>query len=273
MGDTGTTASYYVDEAGDFTLFNRRGVPIVGRHGVSKCVMVGVAHVEDPVAAHDALEGLRHNLLQDPYFRKVPSMQPGARKTAACFHAKDDLPEVRREVFHLLQQLNVKVQVAIRRKDILAEHAKTRMRLGGKKLTANELYDDMVKRLFKNLLHKNDTNIITFAQRGKTDRQQALSSAIQRAKSNFERKWGCEIDKEIALRSLKPSEAVGLQIVDYYLWALQRLYERYEDRFFLLLAPRFRLIMDLDDTTKKPYGEWYCDTNPLEMHKIRPVTG
>jgi hypothetical protein len=40
--------------------------------------------------------------LADPYFKGVPSMQADAKKTALFFHAKDDLPEVRREVFRVL---------------------------------------------------------------------------------------------------------------------------------------------------------------------------
>ena len=41
--------------------------------------------------------------MSDPYFNGVPSMQAKARKTALAFHAKDDLPEVRRDVFTLLR--------------------------------------------------------------------------------------------------------------------------------------------------------------------------
>jgi hypothetical protein len=62
-------------------------------------------------------------------------------------------------------------------------------------------------------------------------------------------------------------------VVDYYLWALQRLMERKEDRFFTLLAKDFRLIMDIDDTRAKPYGQWYSDQNPLMLQKIMPATG
>ncbi|MEW5956517.1 MAG: hypothetical protein AB1801_02255 [Chloroflexota bacterium] len=60
----------------------------------------------------------------------------------------------------------------------------------------------------------------------------------------------------------------GLQVIDYYLWALQRLYEQGEERFFLLLAGDYRLIMDLDDKRNKPYGQWYSDSNPLRLDKL-----
>ena len=28
------------------------------------------------------------------------------------------------------------------------------------------------------------------------------------------------------------------------------------------------MIMDLDDKRSKPYGEWYSDSNPLDMRKL-----
>ena len=69
-----------------------------------------------------------------------------------------------------------------------------------------------------------------------------------------------------------PHQFAGLQIADYYLWTLQRLFERGEERFFSLLAPNYRLIMDLDDRRNMPEGEWYSAGNPLTLQKIMPVT-
>ena len=94
--------NYYVDEAGDLTLFNKRGHVIIGKPGVSRVFMVGVAYIPDPDLAYRKIKHLRAELLADPYFKDVPSMQPQGKKTALCFHAKDDLSEVRREVFKVL---------------------------------------------------------------------------------------------------------------------------------------------------------------------------
>jgi len=262
---------FFVDEAGDLTLFDRRGRVIVGQPGVSRVFMVGLAHLPEPDEAARQLERLRAELLADPYFKDVPSMQPDGGKTAMCFHAKNDVPEVRREVFKLLARLRTKVQVAIRRKAELAVAARLAHRLG-QKLRPDAVYDDLVKRLFRNVLHKADENRILFARRGKSARQQALETAIAKAKANFEDKWGIPSDRPTLIRSAYPSESAGLQVVDYYLWALHRLLERGEDRFFKLLAPGYRLIMDLDDTRNRPYGEWYSDSNPLTRAKLKPVT-
>jgi len=270
--DSETVNNYYIDEAGDPVLFDKRGRVIVGREGVSRMFMVGVARLPDPKSAHQKLEGLRAALLSEPYFKGVSSMQPEHRKTALCFHAKDDLPEVRREVFGILPQLGVKVQVALRRKETMVNMAQALHRRG-EKIRFDDFYDDLVKRLFKNLLHKADRNTIVFARRGKSVRLHALEKAIDKAKQNFERSTGIDAASKTSILPAYPSEYAGLQVIDYYLWALQRLYERGEDRFFNLIAKDYRLIMDLDDKRNKPYGQWYSDANPLELKKIKPVAG
>lgn len=78
---------YFVDEAGDLTLFNKRGQVLLGKEGVSNFFMVGVAHLANPAEASRQLEELRQKLLTDPYFRGVPSFRPEAKKTALAFHA------------------------------------------------------------------------------------------------------------------------------------------------------------------------------------------
>ena len=72
--------------------------------------------VADPVALGADLNALRQTLLADPYFSGVPSIQPERRKTAVAFHAKDDLPEVRREVFRVLLRHEIQFVAVVRDK-------------------------------------------------------------------------------------------------------------------------------------------------------------
>ena len=116
-----------------------------------------------PKLAYHKLEKLRDKLLADPYFKGVPSMQPEAKKTAICFHATDDLPEVRREVFKLLPEFGAKVQVAIRRKEYLVKTARL-LHQRQTKISPDDVYDDLVKRLFKRSLHTAEKNRIVFAR-------------------------------------------------------------------------------------------------------------
>ena len=269
MSDEIKFRHYFVDEAGDLTFFDKKGQIIVGQPGASKFFMVGVAQIAEPERVTSELNELRSQLITHPRFRNIASMQPQAKKTAVAFHAKDDHPEIREKVFELIQSFDVKVFIALRSKSEIANQAKEGFKSLGKKLQQNEIYDDLVKRLFRNLLHKADVIQIAFARRGKSAREDALEYAINQAQKNFESRWKISSNSSIAINPAYPSQIAGLQVVDYYLWAVQRCYERQDDRFFLPLAKKYRIIMDLDDRRNKPYGEWYCDRNPLSLEKLR----
>lgn len=118
LGDA--THRIFVDESGDPTLFDGDGNVIVGREGVSQFFMLGAVHLPNPDAAHRKLERLRRSLLADPYFATAPSMS----KTALTFHAKNDLDEVKREVFRILPELGGTVQIAVRRKHDMVREAR-----------------------------------------------------------------------------------------------------------------------------------------------------
>lgn len=266
-----TEAWFFVDEAGDLTLFDARGRTIVGHEGVSHTFLVGAVELSAPSEVEAQLTELRVRLLADPYFRGVPSMQEKARKTALAFHAKDDLPEVRREVFRLLAALECKVFVAFRRKARLAEKHREHLFRTGTKRSPDAVYDELVSGLFKDRLHLADENRIVFARRGKSERTVALEAAIREAKRKFEVRWQKGVDRPTTIRSSTPSQTVGLQVIDYFLWALQRLIERGEDRFFALLASKYRLIIDRDDDRKDGFGSYYTSRNPLTLERMLPV--
>lgn len=134
---------YFVDEAGDLSFFNKKGRIIVGQPGASKFFMVGVAQIADPEAVAWELSALRSSLMTHPRYRGIPSMQPQAKKTAIAFHAKDDYAEIREQVFELIQSFDVKIFVAIRSKDEMAETTKANFKSLGKKLQQNAIYDDL----------------------------------------------------------------------------------------------------------------------------------
>jgi len=247
-----STRRFFVDESGDPVVFGKGGKIVVG-DGCSKFFLLGMAHVEDASEAFRRMEELRTALLADPYFKGVPSMQPEAKKTAVCFHAKNDVPEVRREVFQLLPQLRVKVRVAVWNKLRFAlgfqAHAKSGLQL---RFNGNDIYDSLVKELFHNQLHEAETNTITFARRGKSARVQALAKAITHAKEVFRKHYGGSEDRPCEVLTSSPSECVGLQLIDYYLWACQRWFERGEDRFYRLVELQFDPALDVasDNTAK-----------------------
>jgi hypothetical protein len=291
--NVGRTCHYFVDEAGDPTLFNRNGKVMIGAEGCSRFFILGLAEVAAPEALSNDLEELRRRLLSDPYFRGVPSMQPGARKTSLAFHAKDDLPEVRREVFSLLLRQDIRFLAVVRDKRAVLEYVRQRneddalfdkmaRQSGGfhdpklaesarYRYRPNELYDSMVRRLFLNRLHKEDAYEIIFARRGSSDRTAALTLALQEARRRFAEKHGVTNSARITVAAISSHRSPGLQAVDYLLWALQRLYERREERYVAMAWPLFRLVHDVDDTRRAQYGTYYTKQTPLTLGAIKKL--
>jgi hypothetical protein len=167
------TRHFFVDEAGDLTIFDKRGWSMLGREGVSRFFMVAVAEIHNPAAVGRQLDRLRHALLRDPYFAGASSMQPERRKTALTFHAKDDLPEVRWRVYERLRRLDVKVAVALRRKTVLENQARETFKKTGTKLCLDDVYDALVTHLFTGRLQEVGKHRITFAVRKTANRDAA----------------------------------------------------------------------------------------------------
>lgn len=257
---------YYVDEAGDGTLFNSKGKVLIGEEGCSRYFSVGLLVAMEPERLESELTDLRLQLLRDPYFKDIPSMQPERKKTALAFHAKDDIPEVRREVFRLLDAHNVSFFAVVRDKRHVLDYVRQKNdRDNGYRYHPNELYDSTVKRLFKDRLHKDDHYRVTFATRGHSDRTSAFGESLLEARSRFEAKWGIEAQSEIEVVASNPRVAAPLQAVDYFLWALQRLYERGEDRYWNYVAPKASLVQDVDDLREASYGRYYTKKKPLTL--------
>jgi len=80
-------------------------------------------------------------------------------------------------------------------------------------------------------------------------------------------------DMIIAIIPTSPVHEAGLQAADNFLWALQRTFERGEDRFLQLLCPQCSLIIDADDTRENGYGTYYTRKKPLTAAALKEAEG
>ena len=222
---------YFVDEAGDPYLIKKKRV-IAGTPGCSSFFMLGMLDVRDVEALGADMDDLANHLKADPYLKRIPSMQPEAKKTAVLFHAKDDVPEVRYEIFRRLMTHDVRFYAAIRDKKTIAAYARQRItQEPDYRYPTDELYNTLVRRLFRGRLHQNRQYAICFARRGESDRTQALQDALVLARRDFQELSGLGGDGEIQVTAFWSAQSRALQAADYFLWALQRLYERNESRY------------------------------------------
>ncbi len=266
----GRTCSYFVDEAGDGTLFDGKGRVLVGTAGCTRHFVLGLAEIGDAVGLGQKLEELRTRLRADPYFSGVPSFDERRGRTAVAFHATDDPPEVRREVYSLLLHHDIRFFAVVRDKRRVLNYVRQRNeREPAYRYSQKELYDSLVRRLFRDRLHQLESYDIWFAKRWKSDRTAALGEALMAARRRFAERFGVVRDVEIRVRPSTPRQCHGLQAVDYLLWAVQRLYEKREDRFLKLVWPLVRLIHDVDDTRAASYGAYYTQDRPLTLENVK----
>lgn len=266
-----STRHYFVDEGGDSTLFSKTGKVLVGTEGCSRFFILGLLDVPDPVALNDRFDELRARLMSDAYFMNVPSMQPDERKTALAFHAKDDLPEVRRDVFQILRDTEgLRFFAVVADKLSVLEYVRQRnKRESTYRYHPDELYDYLTKHLFKERLSQHDRYDITFSKRGKSDRLPTLRQLVETVRTGMAAQQDMSADPAIRVSAATPKEQAGLQAVDYFVWALQRLYERNEERYLAYLWEAFRFVHDIDDTREAGDGIYYTQKRPLTASALQ----
>jgi len=270
-----TSKHYFVDEAGDPVLFSARGKSLVGSEGCSRFFLLGLLEIPDPDTLGRGLDTLRANLLSDPYFRGVPSMSVTGGKTALAFHAKDDLPEIRREVFAFLRaQPDLRFFAVAKDKLAVTAYVRERNRQElAYRYRPDELYDLTVRRLIESHLHVEGEIRLCFARRGTAHRSAALHDALQKARADYEAAHHVPSPTRFAVAVSTPAKTPCLQAADYFLWALQRFFERGEDRHIEYLWPACRLVRDLDDFSESTDGSAYTQKKPLREKRPKKGAG
>jgi hypothetical protein len=250
------SCTLYLDEAGDCMLFASGGRALVGAAGCSRFFILGKLEVMNAAALAADLAKLRLTILADPYFQGVPSLDPARKKTAIMFHARDDLAEVRHQVFTVLRQHALRFYAVVRDKERLLDYATQRRRIEPNYRydpTGNELYDELTRELFGRVHRVGQSADVIFAKRGNKPRVQAFREAVEDAERAFINDPDLNRGKVTSITAAQPKDHAGLQAVDYFLWALQRFYERGEDRYVRLIWPQTVMVADLDaEAAEKP---------------------
>ncbi|GAB5513200.1 DUF3800 domain-containing protein [Rhodopirellula baltica] len=256
---------YFIDEAGDTTLFGRRSKKIVvGNGSASKYFMLGKLRVDDAPALRAALLNLRSELLSDPSLRRVESMKPERGKTSVMFHAKNDCPEVRREVFRLLFKHDIHFYAVIRNKHDLANFVlQTNKSDPDYKFSEREVYATLTRELFSRFRQPCDHQHVIFASRDSWTRNEALRESLKEADARFQQKFGFANRHTTECEAMGSREDPCLQACDYLMWALQRYYERDESRYIEMMWDKVGEIVDLDLEYGNRRGKSYGPKTPL----------
>jgi len=94
--------------------------------------------------------------------------------------------------------------------------------------------------------------------------------ALEKAMHTFKEKWGKENNTDIRIFIQEPSEIVPLQVIDYLLWTVYRVYTSNEMRYYNFISDKIKLVIDIFDSKHYP-NNYYTKKNPLDTKKISPL--
>ncbi len=139
-------------------------------------------------------------------------MQPSESKTARLFHAKDDRPEMRREVLKLLLEHDIRFYAVVRNKHDLANFIKQQNRRDPKyRFRERELYETLTHELFARLRQFADVVNLVFSSRGNVTRNELLRKSLAKADEEFESTFGFTRKHTLNVEAKGSSEEPCLQ--------------------------------------------------------------
>lgn len=265
----------FIDEAGDTTFFGKGKENIVGKNGVSQSFILGMVQVKaNLVDIRAEIDKVALKIETSPYYAKIPSVQKRIEKYGKfVFHAKDDIPEIRKEFYDFLLTQNFSLQAVVGRKIM-------RLFINKHNSNGNEFYADLLSHLLKDKF-KHQKLVLNIAERGSSTSEVNIELAIQKAKQRAKTKQyksKGDIDNCEIVANIQPYKRDQLlSLADYSLWAVQRVFERGETRFYDYMSKKISLVIDLydyNDTNKPKWYNYYSGKNKLsDKNKIDPFNG
>lgn len=257
----------FLDEAGDTTFFGRGRIPNVGQPGVSHCFAIGMVKIaEDHDIARQRVRELQMQVAGDRYLNSIPSIAKKISGNGFFFHATDDPPEVRERFYRFIDGLNCSGEVVVARK-IPTMFAKNH------KSNEAYFYADVLSHLLKNKLQKDHDLQLTIAERGNSTRNTNLQNALAIAASRRSRRdplkaLPARITFDVQNHHTEPL----LNVADYMCWAVQRVFERGDTRYYDFLGEKIKLVVDIyDGAAYANSGNYYrLGHRLISANKISP---
>ena len=257
----------FLDECGDTTFFGKGRMPVIGQDGVSLAFGLGLVKFSIPVEeARAQVQVLAKEIEVDDFFRRVPSVQKRVAVGGFYFHAKDDLPEVRERLFRWIKATDVTLELVMARK-IPAIFARKH------NSHEKDFYADLLSHLLKTKLKLDQRLVINVASRGSTTRQHTLDLALEKARHRFAKKHDTATECcEVVFNVQTPRAEPLLSVADYLSWAVQRVFERGETRYYDYICERVAVVIDLYDFTNyEKDRNYYTPKRPLTAaNKLGP---
>ncbi len=232
----------FLDEAGDTTFYGAGRKPIIGQEGVSLSFIIGMLKVAEPLAALRAdVSAQQSAITGDAYVNRIPSIAKKITRGGFYFHAKDDPPEVRASFFKFIAARQVTFEAVVARKlpDLFRRKHHDR---------ESEFYADLLSHLIKNKLKLSGRLVLNIAHRANSTSNANLQLALEKAESrSLHQLTPAERQRRVVFNVQNHQQEPLLNMADYFCWAVQRVFERGDTRYYDFLGERIRLVVDLYD--------------------------
>jgi hypothetical protein len=259
----------FIDEVGDTTFYGKGKEVILGSEGVSQVFGMTIVKFARPLAEIRAdIVALQKQVEADALLNSIPSVVKRIAKGGFFFHACKDSDDVRSVFLHFLRELPCEAEIVIARKIpslfVHKHHGKD-----------DEFYADVLSHLIKGRLKQPRRMVLNIAERGSSTRAKVLDEALAKAAGRAGRRWhSADLKGEVVFNVQTPSREPLLAVPDYLGWAVQRVFEKGQTRYYDYLQGKIRVVIDLYDSEKYPGNRNYYDQrNPLTaQNKIGPPT-
>lgn len=276
------TIHRFLDEAGDCTFYGKKRKSIIGSDGVSNCFILGMVKFKEPFEPlREKIIALQQKVASEPYYQ-VPSVIKKKERGGYFFHAKDDLPEIKKLFFDFIKTVNFSFEAVVARKSV-------------ERFTTNHkdkeeyFYADLLSHLLKNKLQRGEKLVLNIAEKGTSTKNNNLTLALEKAKERFIEKLNrkktqeglpeeqpikkrSDVEAAIVFNETRHLQEPLLNIADYMCWTIQRIFEKGETRYYDFVKEKISLVVDLYDTEKyEGFRNYYSPKNPLTAeNKISP---
>jgi len=234
-------------------------VPIISQEGVSCTFILGLLKLHEPLdAARKKVILLQDKIANDPYYAKVPSILKKRTANGYYLHAKDDIPEVRKEAFELIRSINCSFEAVVARKIYY---------LFEKKHHGNEseFYADLLSHLLKNRLGRFDRLVLNIAERKRCTTLNNLQKGMDKALIHYQTRHPGKMQiSKVVFNVQKPTLEPLLNVADYLCWSIQRVFEKGETRYYDYINDKISVVWDIYDFAGAINGRnYYSKTRML----------
>ncbi len=250
----------FLDEAGDTTFFGKGNLSVIGKEGVSKMFAIGMVKFDEPLnEVREKIVTFQNKIETHPLYKNIPSVRKRVENGGFFFHAKDDLPELKKDFFDFIKTIDCSIQIIVAKKDVTRFVHKHNAKDA-------EFYADILSHLIKDKFKKYNRLVLNIAKRDSSTKTNNLKTALEKARGRFDKKANNKANEmaDILFNVVPFTQEPLLAVSDYLCWAVQRVFEKGETRYYDYMVDKISLVVDLyDKDSYKKGGNYYTPKKPL----------